>query len=34
MPRDYKRVLMAEAQARSENRELDFAEVVAAVNRG
>jgi glutamate synthase (ferredoxin) len=32
MPRDYKRVLMAEARARSENRELEFAEVVAAVN--
>jgi glutamate synthase (ferredoxin) len=34
MPRDYKRVLQAEAQAREENRELEFAEVVAAVNRG
>jgi glutamate synthase (ferredoxin) len=32
MPRDYKRVLQAEARARSENRELEFAEVVAAVN--
>ena len=28
MPRDYKRVLLAEAKARAENREPDFAELV------
>jgi glutamate synthase (NADPH/NADH) large chain len=32
MPRDYKRVLLAEALARSENREPQFAELVAAAN--
>ncbi len=32
MPRDYKRVLLAEARARSENREAQFAELVAAAN--
>ena len=30
MPRDYKRVLSAEAKARSESREPDFAELVGA----
>ena len=30
MPRDYKRVLMAEAKARAENREPEFAELVGA----
>jgi glutamate synthase domain-containing protein 2/glutamate synthase domain-containing protein 3 len=32
VPRDYKRVLMAEAKARSENREAAFAELVGAAN--
>jgi glutamate synthase (ferredoxin) len=32
VPRDYKRVLMAEARARSENREPAFAELVGAAN--
>jgi glutamate synthase domain-containing protein 3 len=32
MPRDYKRVLMAEAKARAESREPDFAELVGAVS--
>jgi len=31
MPRDYKRVLLAEAKARSENREPAFAELVGTV---
>jgi glutamate synthase (NADPH/NADH) large chain len=31
MPRDYKRVLLAEARARAENREPEFAELVGAV---
>ena len=31
MPRDYKRVLMAEAKARAEHREPDFAELVGSV---
>ena len=31
MPRDYKRVLLAEAKARAENREPEFAELVGAV---
>jgi glutamate synthase domain-containing protein 3 len=30
MPRDYKRVLQAEAKARAESREPDFAELVGA----
>jgi glutamate synthase (NADPH/NADH) large chain len=30
MPRDYKRVLAAEARARAEHREPDFAELVGA----
>ena len=30
MPRDYKRVLLAEAKARAEQREPDFAELVGA----
>jgi glutamate synthase domain-containing protein 3 len=30
MPRDYKRVLLAEAKARAENREPEFAELVGA----
>ena len=30
MPRDYKRVLQAEAKARAEQREPDFAELVGA----
>ena len=32
IPRDYKRVLVAEAKARSESREPRFAELVGAVN--
>ena len=32
IPRDYKRVLLAEARARSENREPVFAELVGAAN--
>jgi glutamate synthase (ferredoxin) len=32
IPRDYKRVLLAEARARSENREPVFAELVGATN--
>jgi glutamate synthase domain-containing protein 2/glutamate synthase domain-containing protein 1/glutamate synthase domain-containing protein 3 len=32
IPRDYKRVLMAEARARAENREAAFAELVGAAN--
>jgi glutamate synthase domain-containing protein 3 len=32
IPRDYKRVLMAEAKARAESREPRFAELVGAVN--
>ena len=32
IPRDFKRVLMAEARARSENREPEFAELVGAAN--
>ena len=32
IPRDYKRVLLAEARARSENREPAFAELVGAAN--
>ena len=32
MPRDYKRVLLAEAKARSEKREPDFAELVGSVS--
>jgi glutamate synthase (NADPH/NADH) large chain len=31
MPRDYKRVLLAEAKARSESREPEFSELVGAV---
>ena len=31
MPRDYKRVLKAEAKARAEHREPDFAELVGTV---
>jgi glutamate synthase domain-containing protein 3 len=31
MPRDYKRVLMAEAKARAESREPEFAELVGAI---
>ena len=30
MPKDYKRVMMAEAKARSESREPDFAELIGA----
>ena len=34
MPRDYKRVMLAEAKARAENREPEFAELVgSAVSR-
>jgi len=32
IPRDFKRVLQAEARARSENREPVFAELVGAAN--
>jgi glutamate synthase domain-containing protein 3 len=32
MPRDYRRVLQAEAKARAEHREPDFAELVGAVS--
>ena len=31
MPRDYKRVMLAEAKARAENREPEFAELVGSV---
>ena len=32
IPRDYKRVLLAEARAKAENREAAFAELVGAAN--